>query len=75
MKETRTLRVELKPDAAQNILHEGLTGEGKLRVNDAEGAEANQAQACQVERPKNRQGHEAENRPKEDEVKEACYVE
>ena len=62
-------------NAAVNILREGLTGAGKLRVNDVEGAEATVRKRILVERPVNRQGHEAKNRAHEREVKETCYVE
>ena len=60
-------------NAAQNILQEGLTGAGKLRVNDAEGAETEPQ--GRVERPLNRQGRKAKNCAYEREVKETCHVE
>jgi hypothetical protein len=58
-----------------NILHEGLTGAGKLRVNDVEGEEATARKLVLVERPLNRQSRKAKNRVQELEVKETCYVE
>lgn len=64
-------------NAAKNILREGLriSGPGKVRLNDAEDAEATVEKSARVECPLNRQGRKAENRTKECEVKEAFYVE
>ena len=53
-----------------------LTGAGKLRVNDVEGAAGVQAKARRVEHPVNRQGANcAKNLAKEQEVKAFAHAE
>ena len=61
-------------NASQNILFEGLTGAGKLRVNGVEGVETKVGKPIQVERSMKRQGHEAKNRAQEREVKETLLA-